>query len=153
AKRYGRQQETWNGIDLTALARLERLMLQGGISTGKTMTDNCDVVVRLDNPSNRFCHVETPFLLQAKFAATYRLPWEMQVSAALQSIPGNALSANYVATNAVISPSLGRNLSSGTSGTVTINLVEPGTLYGPRLNQLDLRAIKAIRVGPRMRVQ
>ena len=40
------------------------------------------------------------------------------------------LPANYVATSAQVAPSLGRNLSAG--GNVTVNVVEPGTLYpGP----------------------
>jgi hypothetical protein len=30
---------------------------------------------------------------------------------------------------------------------VTTNLVEPGTLYGDRLNQLDLRFSKALQLG------
>jgi hypothetical protein len=50
-------------------------------------------------------------------------------------------------TNAQIAPSLGRNLGScGTAatcnGTATIELVQPGTLFGDRLNQTDVRAAK-----------
>jgi len=45
-------------------------------------------------------------------------------------------------TNAVAAPSLGRNLS---SGNVTVNLIEPGTLYGARQNNLDMRLAKILR--------
>ena len=42
---YGKQQAHWDGIDLNVDARLRNgLFLQGGVSTGKTMTDNCDIV-------------------------------------------------------------------------------------------------------------
>jgi hypothetical protein len=44
---------------------------------------------------------------------------------------------------------LGRNLA-GNRPSVTVNVVEPGTLYGDRVNQLDLRAAKILRFG-RMR--
>ena len=48
------------------------------------------------------------------------------------------------AVNAIALPSLGRNLS---SGNVTVNLVEPGSLYGARQNNLDMRVAKIIRFG------
>jgi hypothetical protein len=48
-------------------------------------------------------------------------------------------------TNAVAAPSLGRNLS---SGNVTVNLIPPGTLYGNRRNNIDLRVAKIFRFGP-----
>jgi len=33
------------------------------------------------------------------------------------------------------------------SQTITVNLIEPGTLYGDRANQLDLRFAKNLRFG------
>ena len=42
---YGKQLAHWDGIDLNVDARLRNgLFLQGGVSTGKTMTDNCEIV-------------------------------------------------------------------------------------------------------------
>ena len=46
-------------------------MTAGRLSTGRTMTDNCDVIAKIDNPSTRFCHVETAFLTQVKFLGVY----------------------------------------------------------------------------------
>src|SRR5262249_39604480 len=69
-----------------------------------------------------------------------------------QSIPGPNILANYAAPNSVIAPSLGRNLAAcGTrvpcTATATIPLVAPGTLYGDRLNQVDVRVSKRGKVG------
>jgi hypothetical protein len=47
-------------------------------------------------------------------------------------------------TSAVAAPSLGRNLS---SGNVTVNLIEPGTFYADRRNNVDLRVAKIFRFG------
>jgi hypothetical protein len=70
----------------------------------------------------------------------------VQVAASLQSLPGPEIAANYVASNAEVRPSLGRDLAGGVRN-VTVNLVEPRTMYGDRLNQLDLRIGKILRLG------
>ena len=73
---------------------------------------------------------------------------DVQVSASMQSIPVPEVQANYVATNTVIQPSLGRPLAGG-SQNITVNIVEPGTMYGEGLNQVDLRPAKILRFGTR----
>jgi hypothetical protein len=99
------------------------------------------------NPSRLYCHVEGKFLSQLKLMGSYTVPRiDVQVTASLQSLPGPEVVANYVATNAVVRPSLGRNLAGGASN-VTVNLVEPRTMYGERLNQLDLRIGKILQMG------
>ncbi len=70
----------------------------------------------------------------------------MQLSATFQSKPGAMLAAQYAAPNSAVAPSLGRNLS-GNAQNVTVNLVAPGSMYGDRLNQLDVRVGKLLRLG------
>jgi hypothetical protein len=151
ASNYGDQIERWSGVDLTVNARLrDGATVQGGLSTGRTLTDDCDVRQSLDNPSPLYCRVQTPFLTQVKFLGSYQVPRiGVQLSATFQSVPGPQILANYNAPNAVVQPSLGRPLSGGAAN-VTVNLVEPGTMYGERLNQLDFRFGKLLRFG-RMR--
>jgi hypothetical protein len=151
AKNFGEQYEHWNGVDLTVNARLEGgLLVQGGMSTGRTSTDNCDVVSKIGaNPSQLYCHVDTLFLTQVKLLGTYSVSRiGMQFAATFQSSPGPQILANYLATNANVLPSLGRPLS-GSAPNVTVNLVAPGSMYGDRANQLDLRATKTFRFGAR----
>ena len=70
----------------------------------------------------------------------------MSVSGLFISRPGPAISANRVVPNAEIAPSLGRSLSNNAPN-ATINMVYPGTLFGDRRNQLDLRFTKPLRIG------
>jgi len=157
----GTQLEHWNGFDISVNARLMNgFLLQGGISTGQTMTDNCAVLAKaveavaaggVINPTPAtvpYCHQETIWMgqTQAKLLGSYLIPKiDMNVAATFQSVPGPLLAANYVATNAQIIPSLGRPLSGGAAN-ATINLVAPGSMYGERANQLDWRFSKSVRV-------
>ena len=156
ASNFGKQTEIYNGVDLTVNARLPRnASLGGGLSTGHTATSNCSVI---DSPSGvgsgtspnqplAFCEVTPPFQPRFKFNGVYPLPWDMQVSAVFQSNPGVAITATYVATNAQVQPTLGRPLS-GSASTVTItNIFQPQTEFEGRINQLDARLMKNVKLG------
>jgi hypothetical protein len=160
ASKYGKQIDHYNGVDLSVNVRPRGgLTVQGGMSTGRSVTDECDVVPKLDSPSSRFCHLQTPFLNSFSGLIGYVIPRiDVQVGGTFQSKPfegannpsiaSQSLAANYVVAAGLIAPSLGRSLA-GNTANVTINLVQPGTRYGDRINQVDLRAAKRLRFGTR----
>jgi hypothetical protein len=169
---YGQQIENWHGVDVGINARLRNgITMQGGTSTGRRLQDNCAVRAKLPEAyswpqtvatqsarvtslasaardgglQNPYCRVVEPFLTSFRGLATYIIPKvDIQVSGTWRSDPGDDLRADYVVTNAVAAPSLGRNLS---SGNVTVNLIPPGTLYGDRRNNIDLRVAKIFYFG------
>jgi hypothetical protein len=148
ARNYGKQTEYWQGLDLTIDARPGGgMLLQGGVSAGRTVTDNCDVVAKLPEArTSLFCHVDTASLggTQVKFLGSYTVPrLDIQISAAYQNIPGAEIQANYNAPNAVVMPSLGRPLAGGAAN-IGVNLIRPGTMYGDRISQVDLRFAKLV---------
>jgi Carboxypeptidase regulatory-like domain len=164
---FGSQIEHWNGFDFNASARLPNsVMVQGGVSTGRTTMDDCDVVKTIgrtsfgsalsgfnaspsDGPSPLYCHVDTAFQTQVKLIGSYTVPRiDVQIAGTFQSRPGPQLAANYNAPLSVYGPSLGRIISGGNvNSTVAVNLIEPGTMFGERLNVLDLRFNKVLRMG------
>jgi hypothetical protein len=94
-----------------------------------------------------YCHQETPFLSQYKALASYTLPWYgIRVSGTLQSLPGpQVVGTNvYNNTNRTTLTTLGRPF---TLNQQTVHLIEPGSFYGDRLNQIDLRLTKIVNVG------
>jgi hypothetical protein len=96
------------------------------------------------SPVSPYCHAAFGVLTQARGLAAYLVPRvDLQLAATFQSKPGALLAANYAAPNAVVAPALGRNLS-GNAPNVTINLLAPGSMYGDRINQLDLRVAKVM---------
>jgi len=149
ANSFGNYERYWDGFDVTVQARLrDGLTLQGGTSTGRLVEDVCDV--RAQAPEFRttdpYCRSTEPMLTQFKGLATYLIPRaDVQVAATYSSRPGVQLNANVVYRNADVIGSLGRPLS--TSSTVTIDVLPPNTVYGDRINQLDLRLGKLLRFG------
>jgi len=180
ARNYGKQVERWQGVDVNLNMRPQAgVMLQGGLSTGSTLTDICDVAAKvpemllgtLTAASNattpqvlavstnnaaaiqnqwipaQYCRQTSPFLTNVKFAGSYTIPRaDVLVSGTFRSVPGPEIYANYTATNAVVQPALGRVLSGGVTN-LPVTIVEPGTMYGDRLNQVDMRFGKILRFG------
>jgi hypothetical protein len=178
ADKYGKMIDHWNGVDFTFNVRPRPgVLLQGGTTTQRRTTDNCDVVTQVAaepppdrggalpayNPggvipaaadvgagallSPQFCHIQGLFLTQLKFLASYRIPRiDVQVSASLQNTPGPEIVATYTASNADVARSLGRNLAGGARN-VEVSLVAPRSMYGERMNQLDLRVGKILQFG------
>ena len=148
ARDYGDQVQQWNGFDLTMNARIRSdLYLQGGMSTGRTLTDNCEILEKIpeSGPLNLpYCRQLTNFLTQVKFLGSYTVPRvAIQLSGAFQSLAGPQVAANRVVTPA--QTTLGRPFTNAAN--LTLNLVEPGTFYGERLNQLDFRIAKVFPWG------
>jgi len=165
----------WNGFDISLNARLGHgVILQGGTSTGRQVTDNCDIV----DPANagkfgdrspivealtslgtvsslNACHVDQAWLTQLKLIGSYTVPKvDVQVGASYQNIPGLELQANYQDFNSDVA----RDPSTGGLGhlpfpavsataTTTVALIPPQTSYYDRVNQLDLRLGKILRYG------
>ena len=163
AKKYGEQYQYFNGLDVTLSLRTRNGMtFQGGTSTGQNVADACDVRAHLPelntgiggglvgstvSTTSPYCHVAYGMLTQVRGLGSYTVPKiDAQVSAIFQSKPGALLSANYAVPAATVAQSLGR-LPSGNVTNVTVNLLEPGSRYGDRINQLDFRFAKLFRFG------
>ena len=157
AKNFGTITNRWDGAALSVNARLQKgLTVQGGVDAGTLTYDVCGVRAQIPeytvtganaiSPNNPWCRTERP-QMQFKLLGSYLVPKiGVQVSSTFQNIPGPEIAATFTATNAVITPSLGRPLSGGAAN-IAVNLVEPGTMYGERLNQLDFRLGKVLRFG------
>ena len=132
ASNYGKQIEHWNGVDFSVNARLAQgFTLQGGVSTGRTSTDNCAIVSQhpelLTTATTAvplgYCHVDSLFLTQVKGISSYTIPKvDIQLGGSFQSNPGPLVQATYNAPNSAVSPSLGRVLSGGQQN-VQVNLL------------------------------
>jgi len=160
SRKYGKQRDYWDGVDATINARpREGLFFQGGMSTGRRVEDNCDVVGKVDNPNLLYCHREEKLsdLVMVKGYGSYTVPRiDVQVSGTYQTKPGPLVLAIYTATNAEVQPSLGRPLA-GNAPNVDVHLLAPGPytttnggsgqVHGDRLHQVDFRFSKLLRFG------
>jgi hypothetical protein len=129
ARYYGQQTEYWHGADVNVAMRfVPGLLLQGGTSTGRTVTDNCDLLSKVPEPGEsratsglitfgtprplQFCHNATIWLTQVKLLSSYTIPRiDVMVSGTLQNLPGAPIQANYTCLSATAAQTLGRPLS------------------------------------------
>jgi hypothetical protein len=173
ASNYGNQYNHYNGVLVNVSARpLKGLVFQGGLNTGRTVADACEIRAKIDeyngqstvwgNPGTAgigpptfttinatipWCHVDTGFITRWTGLGSWTIPKiDVQVAGTLRSDQGGALGALYAVPNSVIQPILGRPLSNNAPN-VTVNLIQPGTLYGDRVNEIDLRFAKILRFG------
>jgi hypothetical protein len=173
AKDYGDVTYYWQGLDYNVNARLPNgLNIQGGASTGHGVRDTCDVQAKL--PEATFgvaagtgisqvdaCAVNEKWQTNLRALASYTIPKvDVLVSAIMRSIAntlpqtdqnavatnGLSLNANYDVTAAQVQAAIGRPLPGG-AATQSINLVRPGEVFGPRVNAVDMRFAKIVRVG------
>ncbi len=142
----------YNGFDIGVTARVGNGTVFGGTSIGRQVFVNCEV----DNPNSlRFCDqrdLDIPYLAQFKLAGSFLLPYQIQISGTWQGYPGvpsgtarqdvlystalnrvedPSLNVNYIVDRAIV-PNL-------TVSSVTVPLIEPGSSYLDRWNQVDVR--------------
>jgi len=156
---FGEEYSRYNGILVNLSARTRSgITFQGGLNSGKTVTDVCDVRARLPeltqalnqvtlNQTNPYCHADSGFVTRYTGLGSYTVPkLDVLVAGTFRSDQGALLAANYTVTSAEAARSLGRPLA-GATPNVTVNLITPGTLYGDRVNEVDLRIAKVLRFG------
>ncbi|MEQ1731122.1 MAG: hypothetical protein ABL982_22360, partial [Vicinamibacterales bacterium] len=170
----GTPKDYFNGVDIGVNARWGKgALLTGGVSIGRQIIDTCYVNSRPElNPqgsvsgsplpgANRyprnddFCKVVPGWWdgigSQVKLQFVYPLPGDVNISASYKHLPGIGISGNQVVSNAQISSILGRpSISGGTTNHSVISTapgVSTATVFDERLNQLDLRFSKNLRIG------
>jgi hypothetical protein len=159
ADNFGGISQVYNGVLVNLSARAaEGLTVQGGINTGKTVVNYCDVRAQLPElsvgffgsvvgPTNPYCNVDPGFITKVTGLASYTVPKiDVLVAATVRSDQGAPLRATWNAPVALVSAALGRPATvAGT--TVPIDLVEPGAVWGDRVNEVNLRFAKIVRFG------
>jgi hypothetical protein len=169
----GKYSQVYNGFLLNVSARPRNgLVFQGGVGTGTQRTDYCEVrgvspeytvpaipgTLPTQTPVNPWCNTSTGFLTRYTGLGSYTLPKiDVLLSGTFRSDQGAPLGALWTITStstgtsgaawASIVNQLGRTPTGAQATSVTVNLVEPGKLYGDRVNEFDVRFAKILRFG------
>jgi hypothetical protein len=155
ASNIGDWTQVANSFNLNVTARMRNgLVLQGGFNSGQNHNDYCDVRSAIPewvgigpSPTNPWCDTTTAWVTRVTALGSYVIPKvDVQVSGTLRSDQGGQLAANWAAPNSA-TVGLNRPFAGVGSPTITVNLIEPGTLYGERVNQIDMRFAKILRFG------
>ena len=147
---FGDRSQVTNSINMNVTARPRSgLVLQGGFNTANSHSDSCGVRQALPESAatDPWCDWSTGFVTRFTALGTYTIPKiDMQVAGTMRSDQGANLAANWAAPNSA-TVGLNRPYAGVAGTTITVNLIEPGTLYGDRVNQFDLRFAKILRFG------
>jgi hypothetical protein len=153
---YGDYTTSTNSIYLNLTARPRSgLVLQGGFNMANSGTDYCAVrsaipewtVLGAQSPTNPWCDTSSGWLTRVTGLGTYTIPKvDVLVAGTFRSDQGVSLAANWAAPNSA-TVGLNRPYAGVAGTTVTVNLIEPGTLFGDRINQFDMRFAKILRFG------
>jgi hypothetical protein len=150
ASNFADRTQATNSISMNITARPRfGLVMQGGFNSANTNSDTCALraVLPETSPLGSFCNTSTGWVTRFTALGTYTVPrLDVQVSGTMRSDQGASLAANWAAPNSA-TVGLNRAFAGVAGSTVTVNLIEPGTLYGDRVNQVDLRFAKILRFG------
>jgi hypothetical protein len=159
ASNFGEQTQVYNGVLINLSARMANsLTISGGVNTGKTVNDYCDVRAAIPeltlgiagsilSPSNPFCRVDPGFITKVTGVASYTIPKiDVLIAGTIRSDQGAPLRATWNAPKALVSSILGRE-AQGAGTTIPIDLVAPGEVWGDRINEIDFRFAKVLRFG------
>jgi hypothetical protein len=159
ASDYGHRAQVFDGIDVATKMKLPHATVFGGVTWGRTHIEDC-IAVNNNMPTfanfpglgfsvgglvpQQWCDVKPPLLPTIQLTGVFKLPVGIVTSVSYRDLPGIPLTATYSASNTQIT-GLGRNLSGGSS--VNVELIRPGTMYGARERQVDLRFSRPISMG------
>jgi len=153
---FGEYTQATDSVYLNVTARTRSgVVVQGGFNTANSGTDYCAVraaipewtVPLAQSPTNPWCDTSTGWVTRLTGLGTYTVPKiDVLVAGTFRSDQGGALAANWAAPNSS-TVGLNRPFAGVAGNTITVNLIEPGTLYGDRVNQVDLRFAKILRFG------
>jgi hypothetical protein len=138
----------YNGFEVSANARFSKALFFGGVTTDRRATESCD---ERDNPNGlRFCDAIPSFRTTVKLSGAYQLPYDFQLSGTFLATPGSSVAANYTVTAAIA----GRPIIGSTAGgtTISVNLIEPNTVFLDYRKTFDVRLAKNFRID-RTRIQ
>ncbi len=160
AKKFGKQSDVYNGVDVNFAIRLPRsTTMAGGWNIGNSFAtgnvagitfakaNSCFVV---DSPQQLYnCETGNPYQSRIKLNGSIPLPGQLQVALVYQNLPGAPYGAAATFTSAHVATTLGRPLA-GNTANVTIELLPLGSGYlDERINQFDVRLSKILRLAGR----
>ena len=133
----------YNGFELSINTRFPRGFAFGGITFEREAVDSC---ADLTNPNSlRFCERTPPFRGLYKASAGYMLPYDVQLAGSFQARPGISINSDWTVTNAVLASQGLPNFTGGVSS-ITVNLVEPDTLFYDYVYTNDMTLSRVFRV-------
>ena len=139
---------TWNGFEVILDGELPRGgFMTASVTAGTNKNHFCQQGM-FENPNRlRFCETRMPYRPMGKLSGALPLPFDTMISGLVQVFPGAPIQATYEVT-AVDFPglvNLGR--SDNANRSLTVNLIEPGTVFEDYTTEMQLRFSKVVTIN------
>jgi hypothetical protein len=127
--------------------KLPETTLAVGFGAGIFQTNSCDVSEQWQTNFRGLVSYTIP-RADVQVSAVMRSQANAQPAVTQDAVASNgvSLNANYDVTTAAVQAAIGRPLPGG-AATQSVNLANPGLIYGPRINSVDFRFTKIVRYG------
>jgi hypothetical protein len=155
ADNFGGLSQVYNGVLFNISARAANgLNFQGGVNTGRTVQNSCDVRAQLPETTifgasvnAPYCENNPGFVTKVTGLGSYTVPRvDVLIGVTFRSDQGAPLRATWNAPVAAVTAALGRP-AVGVGNTIAIDLIAPGEKWGDRVNEIDFRFAKIFRFG------
>ena len=139
---------TWNGFEVILDGELPRGgFMTASVTAGTNKNHFCQSGM-FENPNRlRYCETRMPYRPMGKLSGALPLPFDTMISGLVQVFPGAPIQATYEVDRVDFPGLVNLGAADDTNPGLTVNLIEPGTVFEDYTTEMQLRFSKVVTIN------